>query len=185
MSRAVKQLMYLVFKLFWITARSIQSFRIRSKATLGIMYPKYPVLDRIQKKRIHLRWGLFVSIIRFGILVKKRNICFRSKIPDLDFSKETHRRRILPFSALTSPSSLLELPNDVSAAWHLSTFSELLCYFLTVSFKCVPGFSSDCCPIPVSYDCSANVMGTAVLFLPVKVSTLTDTLAVKSRMGLL
>ena len=52
------------------------------------MYPKYPVLDMIQ--RIHLRCGLFRSIIRFWILVEKRNTRFRIKNPDLDFSKETH-----------------------------------------------------------------------------------------------
>ena len=50
------------------------------------MYPKYPVLDMIQ--RIDLRFGLFESIIRFWILVKKRNIRFRIKNPDLDFSEE-------------------------------------------------------------------------------------------------
>ena len=48
------------------------------KETLPIMYPKYPVLDMIQ--RIHLRWGSFGSIIRFWILVKKRNIRFRIKV---------------------------------------------------------------------------------------------------------
>ena len=52
------------------------------------MYPNYPVLDMIQ--RIHLRCGLFESKIRFWILVKKRNIRFRIKNPDLDFTKETH-----------------------------------------------------------------------------------------------
>ena len=52
------------------------------------MYPKYPVLDMIQ--RIHLRCGSFGSIIRFWILVKKRNIHFWIKNPDLDFSQETH-----------------------------------------------------------------------------------------------
>ena len=51
------------------------------------MYPKYPVLDMIQ--RIYLRCGSFGSIIRFSILVKKRYIRFRIKNPDLDFSKET------------------------------------------------------------------------------------------------
>ena len=53
-----------------------------------IMYPKYPVLDMIQ--RIHLRCGSFGSIVRFWILVKKRYIRFRVKNLDLDFSKETH-----------------------------------------------------------------------------------------------
>ena len=62
-------------------------FRIRSKETLRIMYPKYLVLDMIQ--RIHLRFGSFGSIIRFWILqlVKKRSIRFRIKNPDLDFIK--------------------------------------------------------------------------------------------------
>ena len=45
---------------------------------------------------------------------KETKYRFRSKIPDLDFSKETHHKHIVPFS-LTSPSSLLELPNDLSA----------------------------------------------------------------------
>ena len=65
-------------KLFRVTAGNIYSFRIRSKETLPIMYPKYPVLDMIQ--RILLRWGSFGSIIRFWILVKKRNIRFRIKV---------------------------------------------------------------------------------------------------------
>ena len=42
-------------------------------------------------QRIHLRCGSFGSIICFWILVKKRNIYFRIKNLDLDFSKETHR----------------------------------------------------------------------------------------------
>ena len=45
------------------------------------MYSKYPGLDMIQ--RIHSRCELiisFKSIIRFWILVKKRNIRFRIKI---------------------------------------------------------------------------------------------------------
>ena len=88
MSSVVKHLMYSL-NLFRVTAGSIRSFRIRSKETLRIMYPKYPVLDMIQ--RIHLRCGSFGSIIRFWILVKKRNIYFRIKNLDLDFSKETHR----------------------------------------------------------------------------------------------
>ena len=83
MTGVVKRLMY-VLKLFRVTAGSIHSFRICSKETLRI----YPVLDMIQ--RIHHRCGLFGSIIRFWILVKKRNIRFRMKNPDLDFSKETH-----------------------------------------------------------------------------------------------
>ena len=85
MSGVVKQLLY-VLKLFRVTAGCIHCFRIRSKETFRIMYPKYPVLEMIQ--RIHLRCG--GSIIRFWILVKKRNIRFRIKNLDLDFSKETH-----------------------------------------------------------------------------------------------
>ena len=56
--------------------------------TLRIVCLKYPYLDMIQ--RIHLRCVSFGSIIRLWILVKKRNIRFRIKNPDLDFSKETH-----------------------------------------------------------------------------------------------
>ena len=48
-SSFVKKLMY-VLKLFRVTAGNIHSFRIRSKETLWIMYPKYPVLDMIQRK---------------------------------------------------------------------------------------------------------------------------------------
>ena len=75
-SGLVTNLMY-VLKLFQVTAGNVHSFRIRSKETLRIMYPKYPVLDMIQ--RIHLRCGSFGSVIRdpFWILVKKRSICFR------------------------------------------------------------------------------------------------------------
>ena len=51
MSSVVKQLMY-ALKLFRVTAGSVHSFRIRRKEALRIMYPKYPVLDMIQ--RIHL-----------------------------------------------------------------------------------------------------------------------------------
>ena len=86
-SGLVTNLMY-VLKLFQVTSGNVHSFRIRSKETLRIMYPKYPVLDMIQ--RIHLRCGSFGSVIRFWILVKKRNICFRIKNPALGFSKETH-----------------------------------------------------------------------------------------------
>ena len=53
------------------------------------MYLKYPGLDMIQG--IHLRCGSiksFGSIIRFGVLVKKRNIRFRIKNLVLDFSKK-------------------------------------------------------------------------------------------------
>ena len=91
MSSVVKQLLY-VLKLFRVTAGCIHSFRIRSKETFRIMYPKYPVLDMIQ--RIHLRCGSFEPIIRFSILVKKRYIRFRIKNPDLDFSKETRPKRL-------------------------------------------------------------------------------------------
>ena len=73
-SSFVKKMMY-VLKLFRVTATNVHSFRIRSKETLGIMYPKYPVLDMIQ--RIHLLCRSFGSIIRFWIFVKKRNIRFR------------------------------------------------------------------------------------------------------------
>ena len=77
MSSVVKQLLY-VLKLFRVTAGCIHSFRICSKETLRIMYPKYPVLDIIQ--RMYLRCGSFWSIIRFWILLKKRNIRFWIKI---------------------------------------------------------------------------------------------------------
>ena len=87
MSSVVKQPMY-VLKVFRVTAGSIHSFRICRKETLWIMYLKYLVLDMIQG--IHLRCGSFGSIMRFRILVKKRNIRFWIKNPDLDFSKETH-----------------------------------------------------------------------------------------------
>ena len=85
MNSVFRQLMY-VLKLFRVTTGSIHSFR--SKETLRIMYPKYPVLDMI--KRIHLRCGSIGSIISCWILVKKRTIRFWIKNPDLDFSKETH-----------------------------------------------------------------------------------------------
>ena len=88
MSSVVKQLLYVLNCFELPPAGCIRSFRIRSKETLRIVYPKYPVLDMIQ--RIHLRCGSFGSIIRFWILVKKRNIRFRIKNPDLDFSQETH-----------------------------------------------------------------------------------------------
>ena len=91
MSSVVKQPLY-VLKMFRVTAGRIQSFRIRSKETFRIMYPRYPVLDMIQ--RIYLRCGSFGSIIRFSILVKKRHIRFRIKNPDLDFSKETRPKRL-------------------------------------------------------------------------------------------
>ena len=47
MISVVKQLMF-VLKLFQDTAGSIHSFGIR-KETLRIMYPKYPVLDMMQR----------------------------------------------------------------------------------------------------------------------------------------
>ena len=87
MSTVVKQLLN-VLKLFRVTACCIHSFRIRRKETLRIMYPKYPVLDVI--RRIHLSCGSFGSIIRFWILVKKRNIRLRIKNPDLDFNEKAH-----------------------------------------------------------------------------------------------
>ena len=52
------------------------------------MYPKYLVLDVIQ--RIHLHCGSFGSMICFWILVKKWNIHLRIKNLDLDFSKVMH-----------------------------------------------------------------------------------------------
>ena len=84
-SSFVKKLMY-VLQLFRVTAGNIHSFRLRSKETLWIMYPKYPVLDMIQ--RIHLRCGSCGSMIRFWILVKKRNIRFGEKNPDSDFTQK-------------------------------------------------------------------------------------------------
>ena len=91
-SSLVKKLMY-VFKLSRVTAGKIHSFWIRSKETLRIIHLKYLVLDIIQ--RIHLHCGSFGSIIRFRILVKKQNICFRIKNLDLDVSKEMHPQRDL------------------------------------------------------------------------------------------
>ena len=73
-----------VLKLF----QHSSSARIRSTETLRIMYPGYPVFDRIQ--RIHLRYGSFGSIIRFWILAKEQNIRFRIIIGNLDFSKEKY-----------------------------------------------------------------------------------------------
>ena len=97
-SSLVKKQMYVLFR---VTAGNIHSFRIRSKETPRIMYPKYPIMDMIQ--RIHLRCGSFGSIIRFGILIKKRNIRNRIKNPHLDFSKETHPE--LLYSSIFFPSS--------------------------------------------------------------------------------
>ena len=79
MSSVVKQPLY-VLKLFRINASCIPSFQIRSRETLRIKYPEYPVSNMIQ--RIHLRCGSFGSIIRFWILLKKRNIRFRIKNQD-------------------------------------------------------------------------------------------------------
>ena len=76
MSSVAKQLLY-VLKFFRVTAGCIHSFRIRSKETFRIMYPKYPVLDMIQ--RIHLHCGSFGSIICFSILVTKPYIRLRIK----------------------------------------------------------------------------------------------------------
>ena len=73
---SVKQLMF-VLKLFQVSAGSIHCFVIR-KETLRFMYPKYLVLDMIQ--RTHLR---------FWILAKKRNIRFRIKIRIWIVVKET------------------------------------------------------------------------------------------------
>ena len=82
-TQGIKQLMY-VLKLF----QDSLSVRIRRRETLRIMYPGYPVFDRIQ--RIHLRYGSFGSIIRFWILAKEQNIRFRIIIGNLDFSKEKY-----------------------------------------------------------------------------------------------
>ena len=49
MISVVKQLIF-VLKLFQVTADSIHSFGIR-KETIRIMYPKYQVLDMIQRIR--------------------------------------------------------------------------------------------------------------------------------------
>ena len=46
-----------VLKLIRVTAGYFHSFRILSKESLGIMYPKNPVLDKIEK--IHLRNSSF------------------------------------------------------------------------------------------------------------------------------
>ena len=82
-TQGIKQLMY-VLKLF----QDSPSARIRSTETLRIMYPGYPVFDRIQ--RIHLRCGSFGSIICFWILAKEQNIRFQIIIGNFDFSKETY-----------------------------------------------------------------------------------------------
>ena len=59
-----------VLNFFRVTADCIHSFRIRSKETLRIVHPKYPVLDMIQ--RIHPRCRSFVSIIRFWYFFEKK-----------------------------------------------------------------------------------------------------------------
>ena len=61
-----------VIKLFQVTASNIHSFRIHSKEPLRIMYPKYLVLEIIQ--RIQPPCGSFGSIICFWILVKNNEI---------------------------------------------------------------------------------------------------------------
>ena len=48
-------------------------------------------------QRIHLRCGSFGSVIRFWILVKKRNILFRIENPDLDLIKEINASSMLMF----------------------------------------------------------------------------------------
>ena len=62
---AVKISSFVKKMMFRVTATNVHSFRIRSKETLQIMYPKYPVLDTIQ--RIHLLCRSFGSMIRFWI----------------------------------------------------------------------------------------------------------------------
>ena len=106
-SGLVTNLMY-VLKLFQVTAGNVHSFRIRSKETLRIMYPKYPVLDMIQ--RIHLRRGSFGSVIRFWILVKKRNILFRIENPDLDLSKEINAPSMLMFMVTMTMIMMMMMP---------------------------------------------------------------------------
>ena len=70
---------HICIKLFRVTAgNTVYSFQIRSKETVRITYPEYPIFDMIQ--RIRLRCGSFGSISCFWILVKKRNIRFRIKI---------------------------------------------------------------------------------------------------------
>ena len=107
MSRVAKQLLN-VLKLFRVTACCIHSFRIRSKEMLRIMYLKYPVLNMI--RRIHLRCRSFGSIIRFWILLKKRNIRLRIKNPDLDFHElKTHPNLFI----------FLQLQNSVTVMYPL------------------------------------------------------------------
>ena len=78
---AVKQLMYVLkIKLFRVVADSIHSFRIRSKETLRIMYFKNPPL----------LWIIWINTPFLDFCKELRNIRFRIKNPDLDFSKETH-----------------------------------------------------------------------------------------------
>ena len=52
------------------TAGNIHSFPQKKKKTLRIIYPKYPVLDMIQ--RIHLRYGSFGSIFLFFYFRKEK-----------------------------------------------------------------------------------------------------------------
>ena len=63
-------------------------FMLNFWARLSSFWVQFRCLCKIQ--RIHLRCGSIGSAIRFWILVRKRNIRFRIKNPDLDFSKETH-----------------------------------------------------------------------------------------------
>ena len=107
-SSVVKQLMH-VLKI--VTTGSM----ICSKETLLIMYLRHPALDMIQ--RIYLRCGSFGSIICCWILVKKRNIHFGIKNPDLDFSKE-----MLP------NCRLMELPSFNECKKTNCIFANLLIY---------------------------------------------------------
>ena len=54
-SSFVKKLVY-VLTLFRVTAGNIHFFRIRSKVTLRIMYPKYPVLDILDPPLLWIIW---------------------------------------------------------------------------------------------------------------------------------
>ena len=123
MSRVDKQLLN-VLKFFRVTACCIHSFRIRSKETLRIMYPKYPVLDMI--RRIHLRRGSFGSIIRFWILVKKRNICLRIKNPDLDFNELKMHPNLFIFSNHKIHLQSCILYTTAKVSWY-SKITRALC----------------------------------------------------------
>ena len=54
-----------------------------------IMYPKYPCSFGYDPKNPPPLWIIWINYL-FWILVKKQNISFRIKNPDLNFSKETH-----------------------------------------------------------------------------------------------